>query len=172
MGEFTGVGLAEHARKALAEDWGFCLGTFGQVLTLTLLNNKLIQNGVGEYNYRHKNYLRTFVGKRVTDSYGLVKSYVWRSGNGIKFGANDRPNRGANLAFSEAREKGLFDTLPEAPGLLLWKPGHVGVYIGGGEFIECAGAPVGIFRGRIRNGRIVSGSRFTNWFRDMYVTYE
>ena len=32
--------------------------------------------------------------------------------------------------------KGDIGTLPETPGLVLFKPGHVGVYIGGGKAIE------------------------------------
>mgnify|MGYP003623920570 CR=1 FL=1 len=49
-------------------------------------------------------------------------------------------------------------------------PGHVGVYLGKGRFAECAGA-VGMTEGSIKNKAIVRGSKFTNWFKDVNITY-
>lgn len=167
----TNIALVEYAKKAHKENWGYCLGTFGQTLTPTLLNQKTSQgNGVGTYNTRHKAYLTKFMGKKVSDCYGLVKGYLWTDGAGI-IRYNGSQDKNANTAYSSAKEKGPISTIPEIPGLVLWMKGHAGVYIGSGEFIECAGAPKGMVKGKIVNGRVTQGSKFTHWFKDINITY-
>lgn len=168
---FTNIGLVAHAKKALNENWGYCLGAFGNVLTENFLEQKCKQDGgVGSYNTSHKDYLKKFMSNRVSDCYGLVKSYLWWNGGNVKYNAvQDRNQEGA---FNAAEEWGILSTIPETPGLVLWMKGHAGVYIGGGEFIECVGAPTGIRKGKIIDGQVTSGSRFTHWFRDTYITYE
>ena len=37
------IGLIEHCEKALKEGWGYVYGTYGKVLTSSLLQNKLQQ---------------------------------------------------------------------------------------------------------------------------------
>lgn len=168
----TNIGLANYAKKALRENWGYVLGTYGQVLTPSLLSAKRKQGyGVGAYNTRHSTYQNRYRGKMVSDCYGLVKGYVWpKSSNGsAKYVASqDRNQEGA---YRAAREKGPIRTIPNTPGTVLWMKGHAGVYLGNGEFIECVGAPIGMRKGRISGGRVVSGSRFTHWFKDTYISY-
>ena len=163
-------GLVQFVETALAEKWGYCLGTFGQILTPALLSQKMKQGyGVGIYNTRHQAYLQGYVGKRVSDCYGLVKAYVWWVGSNPKY--NAKQDRNQEGAYAAAKEKGPLATLPEIPGIILWMKGHAGIYIGGGEFIECVGAPVGMRKGIIRNGKVVAGSKFTHWFKDTYIEY-
>ena len=167
----TNRGLVQFAETALAEKWGYCLGTFGQVLTSSLLSQKMVQGfGVGVYNTRHKSYLLGFIGKRVSDCYGLVKAYLWWDGTNPKYNAKQDVNQEG--AYAAAKEKGPLKTLPEVPGLVLWMKGHAGIYIGNGEFIECVGAPIGMRKGLIKNGAVVAGSRFTHWFKDVNIQYE
>lgn len=167
----TNTGLVKYAEKALKENWGYCLGTFGSILTPGLLNQKLNQGyGVGAYNTRHQAYIRKFMNKRVSDCYGLVKGYLWTRPDGtVPYNASqDRNQEGA---YRAAREKGPLSNMPEIPGLVLWMKGHAGVYIGNGDFIEIAGAPKGMQKGKIINGRVAKGSPFTHWFKDTYITY-
>lgn len=166
----TNIELVEFAKKALKEDWGYCLGSFGNILTPSFLKQKQSQGGgVGAYNTRHNNYLRKFLNKRVTDCYGLVKAFIWWNNGNVKYvGSQDRNQEGA---YKAAKEKGPISSIPEIPGLILWMKGHAGIYIGNGEFIECVGAPVGMRKGKIQNGRVVSGSKFTHWFKDTYISY-
>lgn len=170
--EKTNIGLVEFAKKALREDWGYVLGTFGQILSPALLKQKQNQGyGVGAYNSRHKAYQTRYIGKRVSDCYGIVKAYLWWQGEGRNPIYTPSQDNNANTAYNIAREKGSISNIPEIPGLVLWMPGHAGVYIGNGEFIECVGSPVGMRKGRIVNGRVVSGSRFRNWFKDVNIKY-
>lgn len=167
----TNIELVNYTKKAYKENWGYCLGTFGQVLTQTLLNQKTSQgNGVGNYNTKNKAYLNRFMGKRVSDCYGIVKGFLWTDVAGVTR-YNGSQDRNADTAYRNAREKGPINTIPEIPGLVLWMKGHAGVYIGNGEFIECAGAPKGMMKGKIQNGRVVSGNKFTHWFKDTNITY-
>ncbi|OLS02870.1 hypothetical protein [Tissierella creatinophila] len=168
----TNIELVKFVEKALKENWGYCLGTYGQVLTDSLLKSKTIQGyGVGAYNTRHKAYLNKFKGKMVSDCYGLVKGFVWpkdSKGSAKYVASQDRNQEGA---FNSAKIKGSISNIPNIPGLILWMKGHAGIYIGNGEFIECVGAPIGMRKGRIQNGKVVSGSKFTHWFKDTYITY-
>ena len=175
MSEFTNLGLVELAKKALNENWGYVNGTFGNILTENLLNQKCNQaGGVGEYNsYWRNKYIKNFIGKRVSDCYGLVKAYTWWTDedSSPKYNNNNCIDRNQEGAYAVANEKGLLSTMPEIKGLILWMKGHVGIYIGNGEFIECAGCPVGMRKGTIKNGVITSGSQFTHWFKDNWITY-
>lgn len=173
MSKFTNTGLVDLARKALKENWGYVNGTFGNILTATLLQQKCTQTGgVGEYNtYWKDRYIKNFIGQRVSDCYGLVKAYVWWTNEGASPRYNSLMDRNQEGAYVSATEKGPLSTLPELPGVLLWMKGHVGIYIGNGEFIECAGCPVGMRKGTVKNGMVISGSKFTNWFKDNWITY-
>ena len=42
-------------------------------------------------------------------------------------------------------------TMPDIPGLLVFMPGHVGVYIGNGEVIEARGHAYGVVKTRLKN---------------------
>lgn len=170
----TNLELVEFVKKAERENWGYVLGSFGNILTPTFLSQKMSQGyGVGAYNTRHQAYIRKFMNKRVSDCYGLVKACIWWNNDSVnptynKNGLRDRNQEGA---FTAAKEKGTLATMPEIPGLVLWMKGHAGVYIGNGEFIEIAGAPRGMVRGKITNGRVAKGSPFTHWFKDTYINY-
>lgn len=166
----TNIELVEFAKKALQENWGYCLGSFGNILTPSFLQQKLNQGGgVGEYNTRYKAYLNTYLNKRVSDCYGLVKAFLWWNGGQVKYIANQ--DRNQEMAYTAAKEKGPLKTIPEIPGLILWMKGHAGIYVGNGEFIECVGAPVGMRKGKIQGGKVTSGSKFTHWFKDTYIEY-
>lgn len=104
----TGTGLAEHAMMAYNEGWQYQYGGYGQF--------------VG--------------GTRATDCSGLIKSYFWWTGD------KTNPNPGlmsvpasSESMLSAASAKGRIDlsdpkSLPRVHGLILYSPGHVGVYVG------------------------------------------
>ena len=41
-------------------------------------------------------------------------------------------------------EKGTLETMPDIPGVLVFMPGHVGIYIGNGKVIEARGHAYGV----------------------------
>ena len=55
-------------------------------------------------------------------------------------------------------------TLPEIPGVLVFMPKHVGVYIGGGRVIECYG-----FKNVAE--RPISAQKWTHWGKCPWIEY-
>ena len=57
------------------------------------------------------------------------------------------------------------NTLPEIPGICLWKNGHAGVYIGGGYAIEAMGTKYGVVK------TAVSERGWEEWYMLPYISY-
>lgn len=83
-------------------------------------------------------------GIRGWDCIGMIKSYVWgdySDRNPSGYDANT--NFYTRTLILQPLVKGSIDELPETPGIVLWKKGHVGVYIGDGQVIECTSRAYG-----------------------------
>lgn len=111
----TGVGLSEHVLNAYGEGWKYRAGCYGQFV-----------NGV-----------------RSSDCSGLIKSYMWWTGpktNPNPALSSVAGSSGAMLA--SAAEKGSVTnaaSLPKIHGLILYNPGHVGVYVGNNREVDNRG---------------------------------
>jgi hypothetical protein len=165
---FTNTGLVEHAKKALNERWGYVWGTFGQVLTPALYQYKLGQypDSVGKYaDFIESHWLNG----RTTDCVGLIKSYIWWNGLTAVYPKNRETDVSANGMLNVAKEKGPISTLPEIPGVCLWKEGHIGVYIGNGQVIEARGTKVGVIQSPLTG---VGSAGWTDWLKCPFITYE
>lgn len=158
-------GLVEHCKKALKESWGYVYGTFGQILTKELLNYKLKQypDNIKKYQDYIKNH---YIGRRVTDCVGLIKSFLWWDGNNPIYDA--KTDKSANGMFETANTKWPIDTLPELPGILVWKSGHIGVYIGNGQVIESKGTKYGVVQTPLKG---LSATKWTHWCLCPYIEY-
>lgn len=141
----TGTGLAEHAMMAYQEGWKYQYGDYGQL--------------VG--------------GSRCTDCSGLIKSYLWWRGST----SNPRPGlvsvAGSSTAMlASAQEKGTVNlssssSLPRVHGLILYSPGHVGVYVGGNKEVDnrCTGV-------NIKYASVIGGNyHWTQWFKLPQIQY-
>ena len=164
----TNKGLVEHVKMALNEQWGYVWGTFGDVLTENLLQEKLKQypDGVGKY----EDFIRhNWLNKRTVDCIGLIKSYLWWTESGPEY--NPATDFCADNAFYDAKEKGRFDEFPKTdmPGLCLWKDGHIGVYIGNGKVIESHGTEYGVIQTPLTGE---GSTAWTNWLKYPNIKYE
>lgn len=160
---YTNIGLVEHAKKALKERWGYVYGTFGTTLTEQLLKDKLKQYPSNVVAY--ESFIRAnWMGKMVTDCVGLIKSYLWW--NGVKAVYSSLYDVSANGMYERAKEKGAINTIPEIPGLCVWRNGHIGVYIGNGEVIESRGTKYGVVKTKIKE------RTFTHWLKCPFIVYE
>lgn len=139
----TGTGLAEHALKAYSEKWKYSYGSYGQLRS----------------------------GVRYSDCSGLIKSYFWWTGD------NSNPNPGlasvpasssAMLeAASESGSVSSLSSLPRVQGLILYSPGHVGVYIGDNLEVDnrCSGE-------NVKCENVVGGSyHWKTWLKLPQLSY-
>ncbi len=159
--------LATFALHAWEQGWGYVWGTCGWVLTEEMLEAKLTQypESVGKY----EDLIRSaWLGGRTADCVGLIKAYGWLDAASltIGYGTNGMPDISANQMFYAAQASGTIDTMPEVPGLAVWRDGHIGIYIGNGEIIEAMGTRYGVVKTQLSDGR------FTHWLRVPFIEYD
>ena len=158
--------LVTYAVHAWESGWGYVWGTYGNVLTESLLAYKVSQypDGVGN----HENFIRAhWLGGRTTDCVGLIKGYSWLSPETmtIDYGSHGMPDIGANQMYYNAKESGPISTMPDIPGLAVWHEGHIGVYIGGGQVIEAMGTKNGVVKTELAK------RNWTHWLKIPYINY-
>lgn len=158
--------LVTYAVHAWESGWGYVWGTYGNVLTESLLAYKVSQypDGVGN----HENFIRAhWLGGRTTDCVGLIKGYSWLSPETmtIDYGTHGMPDIGANQMYYTARESGPISTMPDIPGLAVWHEGHIGVYTGGGQVIEAMGTKNGVVKTELAK------RNWTHWLKIPYINY-
>ena len=156
--------LVAYAIHAWESGWGYVWGTYGNVLTESLLEYKLEQypDGVGQY----EDFIRAnWLGDRTTDCVGLIKGYGWLDPDTmtIQYGSNGMPDIGANSMYHNAEVSGPISTMPDIPGLAVWMDGHIGVYIGNGEVIEAMGTKKGVVK------TALEGRGWTHWLEVPYI---
>lgn len=168
----TGEGLALFAEKAAIAKTPYIYATFGQILTERKLSEvrRLYPERMSEKRYQ---YARDhYVGKRTNDCYGLVKRYKWSGGDAENPSLDDTPiyngkeDVNANTAYQKATVKGPIKSIPEVRGLIVWKSGHVGVYLGGGRVAEARGFDYGTVITKL------SDRPWTNWFQEVGISYD
>ena len=158
--------LVTYAVHAWESGWGYVWGTYGNVLTESLLAYKVSQypDGVGN----HENIIcANWLGGRTADCVGLIKGYSWLSPETmtIDYGTHGMPDIGANQMYYTARESGPISTMPDIPGLAVWHEGHIGVYIGGGQVIEAMGTKNGVVKTELAK------RNWTHWLKIPYINY-
>ena len=160
------LGLVQWAIQAHEAGWGYIYGTYGNVLTENLLQDRAAVFGSEVTDYM--DFIRqNWIGKRTADCVGLIKGYGWydaESGE-IKVGSNGMMDVDANAMFSNATMKGTIDTIPEVPGLAVWVDGHIGIYIGNGEVIEAMNTL------RVVTRTQLAGREWTHWLQIPYISY-
>ena len=169
----TNVEFALFCENALKKETYYMWGCFGQRITKALISQKSIQ------------YPRNFSSTRVSyleklinhdgisnaigcDCAGLIKWFLWTDGDIEKAPFyNEKTDRGTAGLYRDAKEKGLIGTLPEMKGVIVYKDGHVGVYMGDGNVIECTLGSRG--DGVVRSKLNAAG--WTHWLKVPEITY-
>ena len=158
--------LVKWSEFAADKGWGYVWGTYGTVLTDSFLESKITQypdEVGGKEEFIRENWL----GKRTADCVGLIKGYSWYDveSQSTILVSNGMPDIGADTMYENATEKGTIDTIPEIPGLAVWKEGHIGVYIGDGKVVEAYGTTAGVIRSELADGG------WTHWLKIPYISY-
>ena len=100
------------------------------------------------------------------DCVGLIKGFFWCGGlepiisylNGAfslprKYGRGI-PDKSANSLGPWCKSKGAqagdIDSIPDVPGIIVHKSGHVGVYVGNGEVVEARGFDYGVVKTKLK----------------------
>ena len=161
------VDLAEWAKQAYAKKWGYVYGTYGEVLTESILTTKISQfpEQVGdneEFIRRH------WLGGRTADCIGLIKGYAWFNCDTgqIEYRSNGVRDTGSDPMLDMATEKGTIETRPDIPGIAGWMDGHIGIYVGGGQTIHAANTELGVIMTPLAQ------SGWTHWLKIPYISYD
>lgn len=158
----TSTGLVDYARSQLGKPYWY--GTFGNTATQSLLDAKKKQYPSHYKDNRIAKY-KSEIGERVHDCVGLIKGYLWSEIFVAKPKYNSSQDVSANGMLQKCTEKGSFETMPEMPGILVFRNGHVGVYVGNKKVIEARGYSYGVVETEL-------GKRgWTHWGKCPWITY-
>ncbi len=139
---YTNSGLVTHCKEALKLKTVYMWGGLFREVTKSYIN-QLSGMYPNQYGDGRKKKLCELIGKGYygCDCVGLVKSYYF-GGFGVEKNAKGYVGAwdyGVGTMYNAAKVKGKIATMPKKEGVLVMTSdyGHVGVYIGNGEVIEC-----------------------------------
>jgi hypothetical protein len=108
---------------------------------------------------------RKAIGHQAFDCVGLIKFFSWDNrGTSLRY-YDPATDMSADRAYEAARVKGLIATMPDVPGMCVRMPGHIGVYIGGGQVVEARGVDYGVVTTQLKD------RPWTHWLQFPGVTY-
>lgn len=160
--------LVKWCENAYAKGWGYVYGGYGQVCTKQYLDRQAsLFPGNNEAGGEMRQVGEKWLGKRVCDCIGLIKSYAWYNPDSgeIVAGSNDFADCGANSIWNSVTESVSISTMPDTPGLAVWMDGHIGVYVGNGEVTEAQGTSYGVVKTKL------SDRGWTKWMKIPNIKY-
>ena len=154
--------IVEYFQKAVKEEWGYVWGLNGQLYTQEMAdkykkNKRSCPSSRNPQTYWTSD-CKKWIGKMAADcSGGIVGA--------IRTKKPSYSDRSANSFKSQFTESGKIGTIPEIPGLALWRKGHIGIYEGNGYGLEFRGTSYGAVRTK------VSQRDWTHWGKIKDVEY-
>lgn len=140
-------GLVEYCTKQLGRPYWY--GTFGQKATAALLANR--RKAYPRY-YTANDFAKQ-MGMKVHDCVGLIKGYFWTpdaDATTYDYQSNGMRDVSADMLYNLSTKKGTnMDDMPHVPGVAVFMPGHVGVYVGGCWVIEARGHAYGVVKTKL-----------------------
>lgn len=148
--------LAEYCLDVYAAKWVYWYGTYGKKCTKKLYNSKRKQYPSHYGDSRTAGYMKDIAeGRTCADCVGMIKSFFWKGGDvdaEPKYQSNGCPDVSANGMIKLCPKTGPISTIPDVPGLVVWKDGHIGVYVGGGYTVEMKGFNYDCRKNRVADG--------------------
>lgn len=152
----TNLMLAAYCELVYLAKWVYWYGTCGYACTDALFKRKKEQYPSNYTSDRDSGYKADIKnGRMCADCVGLIKSFFWKGGdiNGTNtYKANNCPDKSADGMFSLCKERGPIATIPDIPGLVVHKSGHIGVYVGNGYTIEMRGFAYDCVKRKVTDG--------------------
>ena len=163
--KFTNTGLIDFLGKYNHANSSYWYGTIaGQKASKALYSAKKRQYPAHYGASRTAKYNNDIkLNKNVMDCIGAIKGYLMNINGNYVYQA--KYDLGANGMFKKAKTKGKIKTIPEIPGLGLYKSGHAGVYLGNGKVFEAS-----CFANGIRIIKLKDTS-FTDWYYIPWIEY-
>lgn len=162
MGKITAAQLVACFQRYVREGWGYVWGLNGQLYTQAMADKYKAERRRTSKHRDPATYWTVdcarWIGKMAADCSGGIVCAMREYNPGYG-------DRTADTFFNQCTESGKIKTLPEVPGLCLWRKGHIGIYEGGGYAIEFRGTDYGCVRTK------VSQRNFTHWGRLRDVDY-
>ena len=157
----------------------YVMGCFGAPLTAS---NK--ERYIKENSYNQKDAVKQKIMAATSDTFGfdcvcLIKGLLWgwdgnasKTYGGASYCANNVPDIGADQIINKCSDVSS-DFSRIAVGELLWMKGHVGIYIGNGQAVECTPSWKGCVQvTTVRNIKSGTGHQWTKHGKLPYVTYD
>ena len=166
--DLNNLDLVKWCENAYKNGWGYVYGGYGQVCTKQYLDQQAsLYPGNNEAGSEMRQVGEKWLGKRVVDCIGLIKSYAWYNADSdqITVGSNGFTDCGANTIRNNVKEGGAISTMPDIPELAVWMDGHIGVYVGNGEVIEAQGTVYGVVKTKLE------GRGWTKWLKIPNIKY-
>ena len=139
--------------------FGYVLSGQGDDYTKSLAIQWGNAKRAGKTKYYFVTQCKHWFGRKVVDCSGMIVE-AYRAFD-PKF-----TDKSANYFYnSYTSERDKISTLPEIPGVIVWKNGHIGVYIGEGLVIEARGYAYGVVVSKLET------QKWTNWGKLKNVTY-
>ena len=156
----TASGLVDYCKAQLGLP--YWMGTYGNTATKTLYEAN--KKRLPEY-YIDDDFPKQF-GKRVHDCVGLIKGYRWSATPTSAPVYNAAQDVAVSGLYDQCSRKGLLKSMPKIPGVCVFMPSHVGVYIGDGLVIEARGHAWGVVKTRLVD------RGWTKWGMPDWITYD
>ena len=130
--------LADFCKEKAKAKSVYMWGEYGRPVTERTIAAKAKRYPL-RYTEKRQAKLRNLVGKGYIgcDCGGLYKYFLWSDGGKAPLRYIKATDRNASGMYSSATERGKISDMPEIPGLILYMPGHCGVYVGDGYAVEC-----------------------------------
>ena len=165
----TNLDLVNFVKTAKDKPVMYMWGDYGRAITEATITAKAKQYPT-HYSLAYQAELREAIkrGGIGCDCTGLIKWFLWTGGDIDKVPKYDgATDNSASGWYNAAKVRGAIKTLPETPGLILSFPGHCGVYVGGGNVIECT-------KGAYGNGVVqtkLTDRKWEKWCECIYIDY-
>jgi hypothetical protein len=168
MSKLKAADLVAFAKKALSEKWGYVFGAQGEEYSKELAQQwaKTRRPHSGWVLSRAAYFVtacKKWFGHRVTDCSGLIIA---------AFRAHDPKyeDQSANTLISRCSKSGAISSIPDTPGLCVWRSGHIGIHIGGGKVIEASGYSYGVKQSTV--SKDYKGNKWKKWGMLADVDYD